>query len=94
MSIENYEASVVAKSLYGLLLKEGEKGKLYEICNKYSIPITYPSLFNDDTHYYFWGIRKCGIGLVGVFILKYLSENGTVFYSLNELEEYLKGGSL
>ena len=52
-----------------LVLKEGEKGRLYEICIKYGIPITYPSLFEDDTHYYLWGISKNGIGLIGTIIM-------------------------
>ena len=43
MSVKNlkqYEASVVTKSLKGLVLKEGEKSKLYDICIKYNVPIT------------------------------------------------------
>lgn len=37
------------------------------------------------------GIRKTGIGLIGTIIMNYLEENnGTIFNSLNELEEYLK----
>ena len=93
--LEQYEASVVSKSLCGLVLKEGEKGKLYEICIKYGIPITYPILFENDTHYYLWGIRKTGIGLIGTVIMNYLSKNnGTIFHSLDELEEYLKRENL
>ena len=77
--------------LYGLVLKKGEKRKLYELFIKYNIQITYPNLFNNDTHYYLWGISKNGIGLVGTIIMNYLSENnGTIFHSLEELEEYLK----
>ena len=97
MSIEKlrqYEASVVSKSLCGLVLKEGEKGKLYEICIKYGVPITYPSLFADNHHYYLWGLSKTGIGLVGTIIMNYLSQNnGIIFHSLDELEEYLKKGN-
>ena len=52
--LEECEASVVAKSLYGLVLKKGEKNRLYDICLKYRISITYPNLFSDDTHYYLW----------------------------------------
>lgn len=90
--LEKFEASKVAKSLCGLCLKKGEKSKLYEICIKYNIPIIYPELFSDDTHYYLWGIRKTGIGLMGTIIMNYLEENnGTIFHSLYELEEYLKG---
>lgn len=78
--------------LCGLVLKEGEKKRLYEICIKYGVPIKYPNLFIDDTHYYLWGIRKSGIGLVGTVIMHYLNENnGKIFNSLDELEEYLKG---
>ena len=97
MSIEKlrqYEASVVSKSLCGLVLKEGEKGKLYEICIKYGVPIIYPSLFTDNLHYYLWGLSKTGIGLVGTIIMNYLSQNnGIIFHSLDELEEYLKKGN-
>lgn len=78
--------------LCGLVLKEGEKKRLYEICIKYGVPIKYPNLFIDDTHYYLWGISKNGIGLVGTVIMHYLNENnGKIFNSLDELEEYLKG---
>lgn len=42
MSVEKFEASKVEKSLCGLVLYEGEKGRLYDICVKYNIPITYP----------------------------------------------------
>lgn len=91
MSVEKFEASKVVKSLCGLVLHEGEKGRLYDICVKYNIPITYPDLFSDDTHYYLWGISKKGIGLVGTIIMNYLSyNNGTIFHTLDELEEYLK----
>ena len=89
--LEKFEASKVEKSLCGLVLHEGEKGRLYDICVKYNIPITYPDLFSDDTHYYLWGISKKGIGLVGTIIMNYLSyNNGTIFHTLDELEEYLK----
>ena len=89
--LEKFEASKVAKSLCGLVLHEGEKGRLYDICVKYNIPITYPDLFSDNTHYYLWGISKKGIGLVGTIIMNYLSyNNGTIFHTLDELEEYLK----
>ena len=90
--LEKFETSKVTKLLCGLVLHEGEKGRLYDICVKYNIPITYPDLFSDDTHYYLWGIRKTGIGLIGTIIINYLEENnGTIFNSLKELEEYLKG---
>ena len=97
MSIEKlkkYEASVVAKSLYGLYLEEGEKERLYELCITYGIPITYPRLFEDDNHYYLWGIRKDGIGLISTLIMNYLDKNGVIFQSLDELEESLKAGKL
>lgn len=92
MSIERLEASVVSKSLCGLYLKKGEKSRLYDICIKYGIPITYPKLFADDTHYYLWGVRKTSIGLIGTVIMNSIEQNnGTIFHSLDELEEYLKG---
>lgn len=79
------------EKLCGLFLNKGEKNRLYEICIKYKIPIRYPNLFLDNTHYYLWGIRKTGIGLIGTVIMNYLKDNnGTVFYSLNELEKYLE----
>ena len=78
------------ENLCGLFLKHGEKQRLYEICINHSIPIKYPNLFNTDTHYYFWGIRKEGVGLIGIVIMNYLNDNdGIVFHSLDELEEYL-----
>lgn len=79
------------EKLCGLFLKEGEKRRLHELCIEYGIPITYPKLFEDDNHYYFWGIRKTSIGLISVVIMNYLNDNnGTVFHSIEELEEYLK----
>lgn len=94
MSIEKLKElsnKKLENELYCLVLKKGEKRKLYELCIKYNIQITYPNLFNNDTHYYLWGISKKGIGLVGTIIMNYLSENnGTIFNSLEELEEHLK----
>lgn len=93
--LERLEASVVSKSLCGLYLKKGEKSRLYDICIKYGIPITYPKLFADDTHYYLWGVRKTSIGLIGTVIMNSIEQNnGTIFHSLDELEEYLKGEKL
>lgn len=90
--LERLEASVVSKSLCGLYLKKGEKSRLYDICIKYGIPITYPKLFADDTHYCLWGVRKTSIGLIGTVIMNSIAQNnGTIFHSLDELEEYLKG---
>lgn len=78
------------ENLCGLFLKQGEKQRLYEICINHNIPIKYPGLFNNDNHYYFWGIRREGIGLISIVIMNYLIDNdGTVFHSLDELEEYL-----
>lgn len=90
--LERHEASVVSKSLCGLYLKKGEKSRLYDICIKYGISITYPKLFADDTHYYLWGVRKTSIGLIGTVIMNLIEQNnGSIFHSLDELEEYLKG---
>lgn len=89
--IENFDSSIASKSLFGLLLKKGEKNRLYDMCIKYGIEITYPNLFADDTHYYLWGIRENSIGLIGTVIMNYLQDNGTIFQSLDELEDYLKG---
>ncbi|MBQ2891832.1 MAG: hypothetical protein IJE45_02950 [Bacilli bacterium] len=48
-------------------------------------------MFKNDNYYYLWGISKNGIGLIGTVIMNYLStNNGMVFNSLDELEEYLK----
>ena len=89
--LKQYEAYTVSKSLCGLYLKEGEKGRLYQFCIKYEIPICYPELFADDTHYYLWGISSKEIGLVGTIIMNYLSQNnGTIFQSLDELEGFYK----
>ena len=85
------QANVKGKELSGLILKEGEKEKLYNICIKYSIPITYPDLFNNDTHYYIWGISKNGIGLISTIKMNHLSDNNVIiFNSSEELEIYLK----
>ena len=89
--LKQCDATIVSKSLCGLVLKEGEKGRLYEIWIKYGIPITYPSLFEDDAHYYLWGISKNGIGLIETIIMNFLSNNnGKIFNSLNDFEEYLE----
>lgn len=90
--LEELANKKLEEELCGLVLGKGEKNRLYDICIKYGIPITYPRLFEDDTHYYLWGIRKSGIGLVSTVIMHYLKENnGKIFDSLDELEEYLKG---
>lgn len=94
MSINKFQELTKIKSedkLCGLCLKNGEKKRLFDICNKYHIPITYPSLFKDDICYHLWGIRKTGIGLIGTNIMNYLkANNGIIFYSLDELEKHLK----
>lgn len=88
--LEDFEAQAQAKELWGLYLKKGEKKRLYDICIKYNIPIIYPNLFTDDTHYYLWGIKKTGIGLIGTIVMNFLEDNnGIIFHSLNELEEHL-----
>lgn len=83
------------ENLCGLFLRKGEKEKLQELCVKFNIPIKYPKLFIDDKHYYFWGIRKTGVGLVSIVIMNYLKDNnGVVFNSVSELENYLKNNKL
>ena len=78
------------EKLCGLFLKQGEKQRLYEVCINHGIHIRYSDLFNNDNHYYFWGIRKEGVGLISTIIMNYLNDNdGTIFHSLDELEEYL-----
>lgn len=90
--LEELSKRKLEEELCGLVLKEGEKSKLYDICIKYGVPIKYLSLFENETHFYLWGISKNGIGLVGTVIMHYLNENnGKIFNSLDELEEYLKG---
>ena len=89
--LQQLEQKDITKTLCGLFLKQGEKDKLYKLCVKYDININYPNLFLDDVHYYLWGIINNGIGLIGTVIMNYLSENGgTIFHSLDELENYLK----
>ncbi len=74
----------------GLEIKKGEKKRLLEICNKYGIPITYPRLFDDDNDYILWGISNKSVGLLGVVVMNQFLELGRkIFYSLDELEEYL-----
>ncbi len=89
--LEELNAKNQTKTLIGLYLRKGEKEKLYNLCIKYNIPITYQGLFNDDTHYYLWGIRKTGIGLIGIVVMNYLEDNdGLIFHSLDVLEQYFK----
>lgn len=77
-------------NLCGLVLRKGEKERLYNICTKYNVPIKHPRLFNDDNHYVLWGITDSGIGLISTVIMNYLEENGGVIFNcLDELEEYL-----
>ena len=78
------------RNLCGLYLEKGEKNRLYNICIKYGIHIMYPRLFEDDTHYYLWGIGRKGIGLISTVIMNYLSnKDGIIFQSLDDLEQYL-----
>ena len=92
IKLEALKTKDLSKSLCGLYLKKGEKSKLYDICIKYNIPIRYPNLFIDGTHYYLWGISENGVGLIGTIIMNHLSDsNGTIFNSLNDLENHLKG---
>ncbi len=85
-----HKNSQVFKALCGLCLKKGEKRRLYEICIKYNIPITYPQLFLNEDNYYLWGISSAGIGLISTIIMNHLNKNnGIIFHSLEELEEFL-----
>ena len=72
------------ENLCGLFLKKGEKEKLYELCIRYDIPISYPKLLNDDNHYYLWGIRKTGVGLIGTIIMNYLNDNGKAIFVIQK----------
>lgn len=93
--LEALDARNKAKKLIGLYLKKGEKENLYNLCVKYNIPITYKGLFSDDTHYYLWGIRETGIGLIGTVVMNYLKDNkGLIFESLEDLEKHLKSVKL
>ncbi len=75
---------------WGLEIRKGEKKRLLEICNKYSIPITYPRLFADDNDYILWGISNKNVGLLGAVVMnQFLQLGRKIFYSLDELEEYL-----
>lgn len=90
--LKELKTRLKSKLICGLYLKKGKKEELYNICIKYNIPITYPNLFTDNTHYYLWGISSDGIGLISTIIMNYLTENKEkAFQSLDALEEYLKG---
>ena len=51
--------------LIGLVLNDGEKSRIKELCLKYGIPITFPTLFDDNINYHLWAFNKGGIGLAG-----------------------------
>ena len=70
----------------GLVIGNGEKHKLKELCLKYNVPIIYEELFNDDYDYHLWGFNEKGIGLISTIIIKNLV---VVLHNLNEFEEYL-----
>ena len=71
-------------------LEKEKRSDYYEICNKHGIPITYPRLFIDDNDYILWGISNNSVGLLGVVVMNHFLELGRkIFYSLDEIEEYL-----
>ena len=73
-------------SIVGLVINDGEKDKLYQICIEYSIPILYPSLFKDDKNHHLWAFSKRGIGLAGTCIMMNLD---LVLHGIDELRMYL-----
>ena len=76
---------------YGLVLKNGEIKKLKEICEKYNIPLTYPSLFDKEEPFHIlWAFSKKGIGLVGITIMWHFSKNNIkIFHGVKQMEEFL-----
>lgn len=56
----------------GLVIKQGEKEKLWEVCKRYDIPIPYKHLFTDLKEYCLWVVSEDGIGLAGTIVLRHL----------------------
>ncbi|MCR4661386.1 MAG: hypothetical protein K5765_05205 [Clostridia bacterium] len=75
--------------MYGLVINDGEKSALHNLCVKYNIPITYPELFSDSTEYNLWGINNDGIGLLGTFMMNKLPKD-KIIHGVKELELYIQ----
>lgn len=71
----------------GIVIDDGEKKGLYELCVEYGVPIHYPWVFKDRKPHYMWGLSLYGIGLLGTFVMMRLP---TILHGLTEVRAYLE----
>ena len=76
--------------LFGLLLGDGEREKLHELCVREGIPITFPELFDKDAPMkYMWSFNINGIGGAGTIVMRHLKADGIpIIHGVKELEEF------
>ena len=71
----------------GLVIKDGEKERLREVCERYAIPIPYPKLFIDGKEYHLWVVSTEGIGLAGTIVMRNLPK---VLHGIGQLTVWLE----
>lgn len=75
---------------YGLVLYEGERGKLLELCMKEGIEITFPELFDESKPMkYLWGFSVNGIGGLGTHVMRAFKKDGVkIIHGVDALTEF------
>ena len=68
-----------------IITKKKNRDALLVFCEKYDIPILYPSLFKEKRLHNLWGISSSGVGLVSTIVARNISKNH-IAYSVKELE--------
>ena len=69
-----------------IVLKDGNKKGLYELCKKYNIGMPYEEIFNDDYEYHLFVISNNQIGLCSTIVAK---NSKKIIHGLEELEYLL-----
>lgn len=77
---------------YGLVLYEGERTKLLELCVKEGIEITFPDLFDESQPMkYLWGFSINGIGGIGTHVMRAYTKDGVkIIYGVKSLKKFFK----
>ena len=76
--------------VFGLVLKDGERGKLHELCVKEGIPILFPEMFEEKHPMkYLWAFNIKGIaGASTILMLHFTIDGIRIIHGVKELEEF------
>ena len=78
------------QKVFGLVLNEGERDELLQLCISESIPITFPKMFKGP-HRYLWSFDVNGIGGAGTDVMRAFKSCGVrIIHGVDELKEFFK----